>query len=66
MDPHDYLKALRKRWLVIFLLGLLGAAAGYLYAARLPDVYQSTSAVFVSSLSTAVRVDRYTIVTNSI
>jgi capsular exopolysaccharide synthesis family protein len=49
MDPHDYLKALRKRWLVITLLGVLGAGVGYVYANSLPDVYQSTSAVFVSS-----------------
>ncbi|GGF13888.1 polysaccharide biosynthesis tyrosine autokinase [Subtercola lobariae] len=49
MDPHDYLKALRKRWLVITILGLVGAGVGYVYANSLPDVYQSTSAVFVSS-----------------
>ncbi|RFA08558.1 hypothetical protein B7R54_04450 [Subtercola boreus] len=49
MDPHDYWKALRKRWAVIVTLGILGGGGAYLYAQSLPDSFQSTSAVFVSS-----------------
>ncbi|MEF2977732.1 polysaccharide biosynthesis tyrosine autokinase [Subtercola sp. YIM 133946] len=49
MDPHDYWKALRKRWVVIVLLGVLGGAGAYLYGQSLPDSFQSTSGVFVSS-----------------
>ncbi|MGP8217179.1 MAG: polysaccharide biosynthesis tyrosine autokinase [Bacteroidia bacterium] len=33
------LKALRKNWWIILLLGAMGYAIGYLYAYRLPDVY---------------------------
>ncbi|RFA21194.1 polysaccharide biosynthesis tyrosine autokinase [Subtercola boreus] len=49
MDPHDYLKALRKRWIVIAILGVLGGGVAYTYAESLPDSFQATSEIFVSS-----------------
>jgi capsular exopolysaccharide synthesis family protein len=49
MDPHDYWTALRRRWITILLLGLLGGGVAYAYAATLSPSYRSTSSVFVSS-----------------
>ncbi|RIJ50981.1 polysaccharide biosynthesis tyrosine autokinase, partial [Clavibacter lycopersici] len=49
MDPHDYWTALRRRWITILLLGLVGGAAAYGYAATLSPSYRSSSSVFVSS-----------------
>jgi polysaccharide biosynthesis transport protein len=42
---RDYLAVLRRYWLVILIIALLGAAAGYANAARQKAVYQSTSQV---------------------
>ncbi|RII92739.1 polysaccharide biosynthesis tyrosine autokinase [Clavibacter michiganensis] len=49
MDPHDYWTALRRRWITILLLGIVGGGAAYAYAATLSPSYRSTSSVFVSS-----------------
>ncbi|WP_298459545.1 polysaccharide biosynthesis tyrosine autokinase [uncultured Cellulomonas sp.] len=48
MDPSDYVRALRKRWLVILVLSVLGAAAGVALATTTTPVYRATSKVFVS------------------
>ncbi|MEL4320454.1 polysaccharide biosynthesis tyrosine autokinase [Leifsonia sp. YIM 134122] len=50
MEPQEYLGVLRKRWLAIVALAVLGGAAGYGYAQTLPTTYTSTSSVFVSTL----------------
>lgn len=49
MEPSDYIRTLRKNWLVIVLLTLLGVgvAAGYTFT-RTP-IYESSSTVFVST-----------------
>ncbi|PPF85566.1 hypothetical protein C5B96_05715 [Subtercola sp. Z020] len=49
MDPHDYWKALRKRWIVIAILGVIGGGVAYTYAESLPDSFTATSEIFVSS-----------------
>ncbi|PPF66119.1 hypothetical protein C5E16_12320 [Clavibacter michiganensis] len=49
MDPHDYWTALRRRWITIVALGLVGGGAAYGYASTLSPSYRSTSSVFVSS-----------------
>ncbi|MFT2710217.1 polysaccharide biosynthesis tyrosine autokinase [Clavibacter sp. Sh2126] len=49
MDPHDYWTALRRRWISILALTLVGGGAGYGYATTLAPSYRSTSSVFVSS-----------------
>ncbi|WP_172592115.1 polysaccharide biosynthesis tyrosine autokinase [Subtercola boreus] len=48
MDPHDYWKALRKRWIVIAILGVVGGGVAYAYAESLPDSFTATSEIFVS------------------
>ncbi|GAA2726858.1 polysaccharide biosynthesis tyrosine autokinase [Cellulomonas aerilata] len=48
MDPSDYLRALRKRWVVIAVLALVGASVGYAIAATTTPVYRATTKVFVS------------------
>lgn len=50
MEPLEYLKVIGRRWLVILVLGMLGAGAAWAYASTLPTLYRSTSSVFVSSL----------------
>ncbi|MFD4422839.1 polysaccharide biosynthesis tyrosine autokinase [Agromyces sp. NPDC058484] len=49
MEPRDYLNALRRRWLVILGLGLLGALIALAYDSTLPTLYKATSSVFVST-----------------
>jgi capsular exopolysaccharide synthesis family protein len=49
MDPHDYWTALRRRWITILLLGLVGGGAAYGYAMTLSPSYRATSSVFVAS-----------------
>lgn len=47
MTLQDYLDALRRHWLVIVALTLIGAAAAFGYARTLPPEYSSTAAVMV-------------------
>ncbi|KQQ93918.1 hypothetical protein ASF62_06985 [Leifsonia sp. Leaf325] len=49
MDPRMYLSALRRRWPLIIVLGLLGAAIAFFYDSTLPTLYKSTASVFVST-----------------
>lgn len=49
MEPHEYVAILKKRWLLIVALMLVGAAAGLAYASALPKLYRATSTVFVAS-----------------
>lgn len=49
MELSDYLAALRKRWLTIVALCILGALAALAYASLSTPKYQATSSVFVSS-----------------
>lgn len=48
MEPSEYLSALRKRWLIIVIAGMLGAAAGIALATTTTPTYRATSKVFVS------------------
>lgn len=48
MELSDYVGALRKRWLVIVVLAVLGAGAGFALARSSTPEYRSTSKVFVS------------------
>ncbi len=47
MSVAEYLKAVRRYWVVILVLSLLGGLTGYLYAQRLPVRYGSQSSVIV-------------------
>ena len=49
MSIVEYAYALRKRWLAIALLAILGAAGGYLSAYLSPDLYRSTGSVMIGS-----------------
>lgn len=44
---HDYIVALRKNWIVIVILALLGGAIGYFMAQNQPDQYRSQASVIV-------------------
>ncbi|WP_051681845.1 polysaccharide biosynthesis tyrosine autokinase [Cellulomonas sp. HZM] len=44
----EYVAALRKRWLVILLLAVIGAGLGYWKASSTEPLYRSTSKVYVS------------------
>lgn len=48
MEPAEYLAALRKHWLVILLLSVLGFGAGYAYSTSLPSSFRATSSVYVT------------------
>lgn len=47
MTLRDYLLSLKKYWLVIVALTVLGGTAGYLYAQTQPEVYRSQASVMV-------------------
>lgn len=47
MTLHEYLLSVRKSWLVIVALTLLGAIGGYFYAQLQPDIYRSQASVMV-------------------
>lgn len=49
MESIEYLRSIVRRWQVVLLLGVLGAAGAYAYATSLPSLYRATSSVFVSS-----------------
>jgi capsular exopolysaccharide synthesis family protein len=47
MNLDDYLAALRRQWIVILALGLLGGLVAYGYSQTLPKQYQSRASVLV-------------------
>jgi len=47
MTLQDYLEALRRQWIVIVALTVIGAGAAFGYARTLPPEYSSTAAVMV-------------------
>lgn len=48
MELSEYLAVLRKHWLVITVVGVLGLGAGFAYSATVPPSYKATSSVYVS------------------
>lgn len=49
MELGEYLSVLRKRWLVIAVIALIGGAAGYATTARDTPLYRSTSTVYLTT-----------------
>lgn len=48
MEPSEYLALLRKHWLMIAMLGVLGFVGGYAYSQTIPPSYRATASLFVS------------------
>jgi capsular exopolysaccharide synthesis family protein len=48
MELRDYAEALRKFWLLLVVLAVVGAGAGFAIAQATPPTYRATSKVFVS------------------
>ena len=48
MNVMDYITALRKHWIAILVLTILGATAGFALGKLTPPTYQATSEIFVS------------------
>ena len=77
MDLHDYIDVLRRRWRIIAVCVLLGAAAAVAVTAIMPRVYTATAQLFVATsddnssnayqggLFTQQRVKSYTQIANS-
>lgn len=51
MELSDYIRILRKNWLVIVVLTLLGLGAAAGYSLTRTPIYESASTVFVSTQS---------------
>jgi capsular exopolysaccharide synthesis family protein len=49
MTPTEFIATLRKQWVTILVLGLIGAIAGFGLARLTPESFQTTSSVFVSA-----------------
>lgn len=49
MDFSEYLGALKRCWVLLFVLTLLGGAAGFGYARSTPPMYKASSSIFVST-----------------
>ncbi len=45
----DYVKVILRHWILIVVMGLVGAAVGYIVAVVTPPMYRATSSVLVSS-----------------
>ncbi|WP_456787940.1 polysaccharide biosynthesis tyrosine autokinase [Cellulomonas sp. P5_C5] len=48
MEPSEYLALLRKHWLMIAMLGVIGFVGGYAYSQTIPPSYRATASLFVS------------------
>lgn len=48
MEPSEYLALLRKHWLMIAALGVLGFVGGYAYSQTIPPSFRATASLFVS------------------
>ncbi|RWZ59553.1 polysaccharide biosynthesis tyrosine autokinase [Labedella populi] len=51
MTIHDYITAIRKQWIVMVMLTVLGAGAGYGVAQTMPDMYRSTASTYASTVN---------------
>lgn len=49
MDLHDYWQAVRKSWIAVVALVVVGALGGFAYAHLLTPSYRATSSLFVSA-----------------
>lgn len=49
MDLGDYIATLRKQWIVIVVLALVGATGAYVFAQTMAPQYRSTTSVFVTT-----------------
>ncbi|MEY9954276.1 polysaccharide biosynthesis tyrosine autokinase [Leifsonia sp. EB34] len=49
MDLHQYLTAIRKRWITIVALTLIGGALGFAISSQITPIYRSSSSVFISA-----------------
>src|ERR1700724_1593952 len=47
LTPEDYIAMLRRRWLLFFILAVVGTPIAYGVSLWLPSVYKSTSLVMV-------------------
>lgn len=50
MELSNYVTVVRKHWVVIALIGLLGLGAAYGYSKSLPATYRATASIIVSSI----------------
>ncbi|WP_024285428.1 polysaccharide biosynthesis tyrosine autokinase [Cellulomonas sp. KRMCY2] len=50
MELSEYIRIVRKHWIVIMLIGLLGLGGAYAYAKSLPATYSATASIIVSSI----------------
>jgi capsular exopolysaccharide synthesis family protein len=48
MEPSEYVAVLRKHWVVIVVVAVLGFAGGFAYSKTLPPSYRATASVYVS------------------
>lgn len=51
LELADYVRVLRRRWLLVVVLAVLGIGAGALYSQARPSVYDSTAAVLVKPVN---------------
>lgn len=49
MTPNEFLMILRKQWLTLVVLGLVGAMTGFAVSRFTPETFEATSSVFVST-----------------
>ena len=49
VEPHEYISTLRRHWIWVMALALIGGLVAFGYNQILPTLYRSTSTVFVAS-----------------
>jgi capsular polysaccharide biosynthesis protein len=58
MNLHDYIRIIRRGWLLVALLTVVGALGGLGLAAATPPTYQALSTVYVSTVGAGTVADR--------
>jgi capsular exopolysaccharide synthesis family protein len=51
MNINDYIAAIRKQWMVIAILTVIGAGAAFAVAQTMPTMYRSTSSAYASTVN---------------
>ena len=59
MEPSEYLALLRKHWLMIAALGVLGFVGGYAYSQTIPPSFRATASIVARRMTLCFPITMY-------